>query len=61
MLVLTRKPGESIQVGESIVVKVVSVRGDKVRIGFEAPRDVVINRSEIDLKIKENERGERNE
>ena len=47
MLVLTRKTGERIQVGDSIVVTVVRIQGDKVRIGIEAPRDVQILREEV--------------
>lgn len=47
MLVLTRKTGERIQVGDAFVVTVVRIEGDKVRIGIEAPRDVPILRSEV--------------
>ncbi|RYL93676.1 carbon storage regulator CsrA [Sporolactobacillus sp. THM19-2] len=47
MLILTRKPGESIRIGEQIKVKVVAVDGDQVKIGIEAPREVDINRSEV--------------
>jgi carbon storage regulator len=47
MLVLTRKVGERIQVGDSIVVTVVRVQNDKVRIGIEAPAEVAIVREEV--------------
>lgn len=47
MLILTRKPGEYIHVGESIVVRVLEVCGNKVRLGFEAPSDVRILRGEL--------------
>ena len=47
MLVLSRKPGEQIVIGDSIVVTVVQVRGGQVRIGFEAPDSVSILREEI--------------
>lgn len=47
MLVLSRKKNESIVVNDSIVITVVEIRGDKVRLGIEAPRDVPIHRSEI--------------
>ena len=40
MLVLTRKPGQSIMIGEGIEVQVLSVSGEKVRLGISAPRDV---------------------
>lgn len=47
MLVLSRKKDESIVINESIVVTVVEVRGDKVRLGIVAPRDVSVHRSEV--------------
>jgi carbon storage regulator len=47
MLVLSRKKNESIVIDERIVITVVEVRGDKVRLGIEAPRDVPIHRSEV--------------
>ncbi len=47
MLVLSRKPAEKIRLGNSIVVTVVRVTGDKVRIGIEAPPDVVVLRDEL--------------
>ena len=47
MLVLSRKRNESIVIDGSIVVTVVEIRGDKVRLGIEAPREVSIHREEI--------------
>ena len=47
MLVLSRHPDEKIHIGDNIVLTVVEVRGDRVRIGIEAPRDVVVHRQEI--------------
>jgi carbon storage regulator len=47
MLVLSRKQTERIRVGDSIVVTVVRVSGDKVRLGIEAPPDVVVLREEL--------------
>lgn len=47
MLVLSRKKGEVIYVGESITIRVMEIRGDKVRIGIEAPQDTPIHRQEI--------------
>ncbi len=47
MLVLSRKKNESIVIDDRIVITVVDIRGDKVRLGIEAPRDVSIHRSEI--------------
>jgi carbon storage regulator len=47
MLVLSRKPGEEILVGDNIRITVVEVNGGRVKIGVEAPADVVIHRSEL--------------
>ena len=54
MLVLTRKKDESFIIGENIVVMVVEIRGDKARIGIEAPKEVSVHRKEVFDKIKEN-------
>ena len=55
MLVLSRKKGESIIINDNIVVTVVDIRGDKVRLGFDAPKDVPIFRSEVYDAIKRSE------
>jgi len=47
MLVLSRKESEKIRLGDSIVVTVVRVSGDKVRLGIEAPPDVIVLRDEL--------------
>ncbi len=47
MLVLSRKKNERIVIGENIVITVVEVRGDRVRLGIEAPQEVPIHRSEV--------------
>jgi carbon storage regulator len=47
MLVLSRKKSESIVIDENIVITIVEIRGDKVRLGIQAPRDVPIHRTEI--------------
>lgn len=47
MLVLSRKKNESIVINDNVIVTVVEVRGDKVRIGIEAPRDVTVHRQEV--------------
>lgn len=51
MLVLSRRKNETICIGDDIEVTVVDVRGDKVRLGIDAPRSVVVHRKEILLKI----------
>ena len=52
MLVLTRKLGESIRIGDTIVVKVVDLDGRHVKLGIEAPRSVAVNREEIYERIQ---------
>ena len=47
MLVLSRKKNQTIRIGDEIIVKVIDVRGGVVRLGFEAPADVSIMRSEL--------------
>ena len=52
MLVLTRKPGQSIMIGDGVEVQVLSVAGEKVRLGITAPRDVAIFRNEVYERIQ---------
>lgn len=47
MLVLTRKPQESLIIGDNIEVRVLSVTGEKVRLGIQAPREIPVYRKEI--------------
>ena len=51
MLVLTRKKNESIVINQVIKVTVVEIRGDKVRLGIEAPRDIEVHREEVHEQI----------
>lgn len=53
MLVLTRRPGESIVIGNDIVVTVVEIKGGQVRIGINAPRDVQVHREEIYEQVRQ--------
>ena len=53
MLVLTRKRNQSIMIGDDIEVSVLSVAGEKVRIGIDAPRDVPVFRKEVYLEIQQ--------
>lgn len=56
MLILTRKLGESIAIGDNIKVSVLGIHGRQVRIGIEAPQDVIVHREEIYLKVQEENR-----
>ncbi len=56
MLILTRKLGESITIGDDIKVTVLGVFGRQVRIGIEAPSQVVVHREEIYVKIQQENR-----
>jgi carbon storage regulator len=53
MLVLVRKRNESIVIGDDIEVRVLSIEGERVRIGIEAPRDVPVFRMELYLEIQQ--------
>lgn len=55
MLVLTRKPNQSIMIGDEIEVSVLSVVGEKVRIGIHAPHDIPVFRTEIYVEIQREE------
>ena len=61
MLVLTRKVGESITIGENIEITVLEMKGDQVKIGREAPKSVDIHRKEVYVSIQEeNKRATKN-
>ena len=53
MLVLTRKSNQSIMIGDDIEVSVLSIMGEKVRIGIQAPRDIPVFRKEVYLEIQQ--------
>ena len=55
MLILTRKVGESLLIGDDVSITVLSVRGNQVKIGVNAPKDVSVHREEIYQRIKESE------
>ena len=52
MLILTRRVGESLMIGDEISVTVLGIRGNQVRIGVNAPKDVSVHREEIYERIK---------
>ena len=56
MLILTRKSGESITIGDDVKITVVEVKGKQVRIGIEAPRSYIIHREEVYICIQEENR-----
>lgn len=58
MLILSRRIGEKIMIGDDIVIQLVGIQGRQARIGITAPEDVVVDREEIhDRKIQEKEHG----
>jgi carbon storage regulator len=52
MLVLSRKESQRIRLGDSIVVTIVKISGDKVRVGIDAPADVLVLRDELEVRIE---------
>lgn len=56
MLVLTRRKDEAIIIGDNIRVTVVEIRGDRVKLGFEAPGEVTVHREEIHQRIAADDR-----
>lgn len=57
MLVLTRKKNESIVINDDITIVVVEIRGDKVRLGVDAPKEVTVHRKEVYDAIRRQEKG----
>jgi len=55
MLVLSRKKNESIVINDDIIIVVVEIRGDKVRLGIEAPKEVPVHRNEVYEAIRRNQ------
>jgi len=57
VLILTRRIGEKVIIGENVKVTVLSVKGNQVRIGIDAPRDVSVNREEVYERILKEQKG----
>lgn len=55
MLILTRRAGETVMIGSDVTITVLGVKGNQVRIGINAPRDVAVHREEIYERIKNEE------
>ncbi|HON38445.1 MAG: carbon storage regulator CsrA [Desulfomonilia bacterium] len=56
MLILTRKVGETVAIGDDIQISVVEIKGTQVKLGIRAPKNVEVHREEIYLKIQEENR-----
>lgn len=61
MLVLSRKAGEEILIGDDVRLQVVDIRGDKVRLGIDAPKELAVHRHEVWEAIKRSEQRDGNE
>jgi len=58
MLILTRRVGETLMIGDEVTVTVLGVKGNQVRIGVNAPKDVTVHREEIYARIQREQEGE---
>ena len=57
MLILTRRAGETVMIGSDVTITVLGVKGNQVRIGINAPKDVAVHREEIFERIKNEQAG----
>jgi carbon storage regulator len=57
MLILSRRVGEKIIIGENVTVTILGVKGNQIRIGIDAPRDITVNREEIYQRILNEKEG----
>jgi carbon storage regulator len=61
MLILTRRVGETLMIGDNVTVTVLRVKGNQVRLGVSAPKDVSVHREEIFQRIQQEEAGDTKE
>jgi carbon storage regulator len=52
MLILSRRPGESVMIGDDVTVTVLAIKGNQIRLGFAAPQDVAVHREEVYERIR---------
>lgn len=57
MLILTRRIGETLIIGDDVNITVLGVKGNQVRLGINAPKDVTVHREEIYLRIQQEKQG----
>ena len=53
MLILTRRTGETLRIGDDVTLTILGIKGNTVRVGISAPRDVAVHREEVYLRIKD--------
>ena len=52
MLILTRRTGESLVIGDDVTITILALKGNQVRVGIDAPKEISIHREEVALRIK---------
>ncbi|MCK5770080.1 carbon storage regulator CsrA [Algiphilus sp.] len=55
MLILTRRVGETLKIGDDVTITVLSIKGNQVRVGIEAPPDVTVHREEVVERLRQGE------
>jgi carbon storage regulator len=59
MLILTRRVGETVMIGDGITVTVLEVKGNQIRLGIQAPKEIPVHREEVYLRLQEENGGQR--